>query len=105
MGVEMPALGACMTFHVITEGSCLLEVDGEVHALNAGDLALVPHRFTLPGSVGLRSDDVTELVAGDGALRERSVRASPGRSSRRAASAPTSTRTTRAASRRSRATS
>ncbi|SDF67016.1 AraC-type DNA-binding protein [Blastococcus aurantiacus] len=42
-GVEMPALDACMTFHVITEGSCLLEVDGEVHALSAGDLALVPH--------------------------------------------------------------
>ena len=42
-GVEMPALGACMTFHVITEGSCLLEVDGEVHARSAGDLALVPH--------------------------------------------------------------
>ena len=39
-GVEMPALGACMTFHVITEGSCLLEVDGEVHVLvdlHAGD--------------------------------------------------------------------
>jgi AraC-like DNA-binding protein len=42
-GVEMPALDACMTFHVITEGSCLLEVDGEVYALSAGDLALVPH--------------------------------------------------------------
>ncbi len=42
-GVEMPALATCMTFHVITEGSCQLEVDGEVHALNAGDLALVPH--------------------------------------------------------------
>ncbi|SDF61901.1 AraC-type DNA-binding protein [Blastococcus fimeti] len=42
-GVEMPALDRCMTFHVITEGNCLLEVDGEVHALSAGDLALVPH--------------------------------------------------------------
>jgi AraC-like DNA-binding protein len=42
-GVEMPALDGCMTFHVITEGSCLLEVDGVVHTLGAGDLALVPH--------------------------------------------------------------
>lgn len=42
-GVEMPALEGCMSFHVVTAGSCLLEVDGEVHALAAGDLALVPH--------------------------------------------------------------
>ena len=42
-GVEMPALEGCMSFHVVTEGSCLLEVDGAVHALRAGDLALVPH--------------------------------------------------------------
>ena len=42
-GVEMPALDGCMSFHVVTEGSCLLEVDGEVHQLRAGDLALVPH--------------------------------------------------------------
>jgi AraC-like DNA-binding protein len=42
-GLEMPALAGCMSFHVVTEGSCLLEVDGEVHRLRAGDLALVPH--------------------------------------------------------------
>lgn len=42
-GVEMPALAGCMSFHVVVEGGCLLEVDGEVHALGAGDLALVPH--------------------------------------------------------------
>jgi AraC-like DNA-binding protein len=42
-GVEMPALDGCMSFHVVTEGSCLLEVDGEVLELAAGDLALVPH--------------------------------------------------------------
>ena len=28
-GVEMPALDGCMSFHVVTEGSCLLEVDGD----------------------------------------------------------------------------
>jgi AraC-like DNA-binding protein len=42
-GVEMPALDRCMSFHVVTEGTCLLEVDGEPHVLRAGDLALVPH--------------------------------------------------------------
>ena len=42
-GVEMPALDGCMSFHVVTEGSCLLEVDGVPHELTAGDLALVPH--------------------------------------------------------------
>ena len=42
-GAEMPALAGCMSFHVVTEGSCLLEVDGAVHRLRAGDLALVPH--------------------------------------------------------------
>ena len=42
-GLEMPALHGCMSFHVVTEGSCLLEVDGETCELRAGDLALVPH--------------------------------------------------------------
>jgi len=42
-GVEMPALEGCMSFHVVTEGTCLLEVDGETYELRAGDLALVPH--------------------------------------------------------------
>jgi AraC-like DNA-binding protein len=42
-GVEMPALDGCMSFHVVTEGACLLEVDGVRHELRAGDLALVPH--------------------------------------------------------------
>jgi AraC-like DNA-binding protein len=42
-GVEMPALDGCMSFHVVTDGSCLLEVDGEVRTLRGGDLALVPH--------------------------------------------------------------
>ena len=38
-GVEMPALAGCMSFHVVVEGDCLLEVDGTVHHLRAGDLA------------------------------------------------------------------
>ena len=42
-GVEMPALDGCMSFHVVIEGRCLLEVDGEAYVLGPGDLALVPH--------------------------------------------------------------
>jgi len=42
-GVEMPAIPGCLSFHVVTEGSCLLEVDGAAHPLDVGDLALVPH--------------------------------------------------------------
>jgi AraC-like DNA-binding protein len=42
-GVEMPALDGCMSFHVVTDGSCVLEVDGVRSVLGPGDLALVPH--------------------------------------------------------------
>jgi AraC-like DNA-binding protein len=42
-GLEMPAFDGCMSFHVVTEGSCLLEVDGSQVLLRSGDLALVPH--------------------------------------------------------------
>jgi AraC-like DNA-binding protein len=42
-GLEMPALDGCMSFHVVAEGSCLLEVDGVRSVLGPGDLALVPH--------------------------------------------------------------
>ncbi|SEL80587.1 AraC-type DNA-binding protein [Blastococcus sp. DSM 46786] len=42
-GVEMPALDGCMSFHVVIEGRCLLEVDGQSYPLGPGDLALVPH--------------------------------------------------------------
>ncbi len=42
-GVEMPALDGCMSFHVVTGGSCVLEVDGARSVLSTGDLALVPH--------------------------------------------------------------
>jgi AraC-like DNA-binding protein len=42
-GVELPALDGCLTFHVVTEGSCLLEVSDTAYELTAGDLAVVPH--------------------------------------------------------------
>lgn len=42
--VELPAMNDAVSFHLVTEGTCLLDVgDGEVHDLRAGDLALVPH--------------------------------------------------------------
>ena len=42
-GLEMPALDGCMSFHVVTAGSCVLAVDGVQSVLGPGDLALVPH--------------------------------------------------------------
>ncbi len=43
-GVDVPAFEGCMTFHVVTEGSCVLEVGGVRTLLGPGDLALVPHQ-------------------------------------------------------------
>jgi AraC-like DNA-binding protein len=43
-GLVLPPFAACMMFHVVVSGGCLLEVDGAAPcALGAGDLALVPH--------------------------------------------------------------
>ena len=43
-GLAMPAWPACLWFHIVTVGRCLLEVDGdEPRELRPGDLALVPH--------------------------------------------------------------
>jgi AraC-like DNA-binding protein len=42
-GMEMPAFDGCLSFHVVTEGGCRVEVDGTAHTLGVGDLALVPH--------------------------------------------------------------
>ncbi len=42
--VDMPAFGDCVSFHVVTEGRCTVEVPGVPPArLRTGDLALVPH--------------------------------------------------------------
>jgi AraC-like DNA-binding protein len=42
--LEMPALEDCLSFHVLSEGTCSLEVPGEApRELRSGDLALVPH--------------------------------------------------------------
>ena len=43
-GIELPPFEGCMMFHIVTEGSCLLEVDGrEPCELRQGSLALLPH--------------------------------------------------------------
>jgi AraC-like DNA-binding protein len=44
-GVDLPPFEGCMMFHVVTSGSCWLEVEGleQPRLLRAGSLALVPH--------------------------------------------------------------
>lgn len=43
-GIELPAFENCMMFHIITSGSCWLEIKGEEpRLLQQGSLALVPH--------------------------------------------------------------
>ncbi len=43
-GIDLPPLEGCMMFHVVTAGSCWIEVEGaEPRLLQPGSLALVPH--------------------------------------------------------------
>ena len=42
-GLELPPRQNCVSFHVVTAGSCWLETEGGRQLLQAGDLALVPH--------------------------------------------------------------
>jgi len=43
-GLALPAFPDCLMFHVVTSGSCWLEIEGtEPHLLQPGNLALVPH--------------------------------------------------------------
>ncbi|MGY1697199.1 AraC family transcriptional regulator [Geodermatophilus sp. SYSU D00814] len=70
-GVEMPALAGCMSFHVVTRGACVLEVDGDRHELRVGDLALVPHgrghllRSAPEAPVSGRADLLPQQYLGD----------------------------------------
>lgn len=42
--LEMPAIQDSISFHVVTEGTCILSLEGQAPAeLRSGDLALVPH--------------------------------------------------------------
>ncbi len=42
-GIELPPMDDFAWFHVVTSGSITIEVDGELHTLKAGDMALIPH--------------------------------------------------------------
>ncbi len=43
-GLELPAMEHCLWFHVVTTGTCTVEVDGhEPRSVDTGDLVLVPH--------------------------------------------------------------
>ena len=41
-GLTMPDMADCLWFHVLTSGSCEIEVDGDVTTLEPGDVLLVP---------------------------------------------------------------
>lgn len=41
--LALPPREGCLSFHVVTEGRCWLEVESELIGLDPGDLALVPH--------------------------------------------------------------
>jgi AraC-like DNA-binding protein len=70
--LEMPALDDCLSFHVLTEGACWLEVPGrEPLELRSGDFALVPHGrgHVLASEPGLRPagrvDHLPQRYVGD----------------------------------------
>jgi AraC-like DNA-binding protein len=42
-GIELPPLPGCVWFHVVTSGTCTIDVEGTTRALAPGDLVLVPH--------------------------------------------------------------
>ncbi|WP_052436337.1 AraC family transcriptional regulator [Georgenia sp. SUBG003] len=70
-GLEMPAFEGCVSFHLVTAGSCVLEVSGLTHDLRTGDLVLVPHGRghvlrSFPGAgVAGRVDRLEQQMVGD----------------------------------------
>lgn len=58
-GVDLPEMEDCLMFHMVTTGTCQVEMhDGEKYLLRAGDFALLPHG---QGHL-LRSGDDVEVV-------------------------------------------
>ena len=53
-GLEIPPRDSAF-FHILLRGSCYLRLDGEVTALSAGDLALLPPRCSAHSSARRRS--------------------------------------------------
>jgi AraC-like DNA-binding protein len=41
-GIELPPLPGCVWFHVVTSGSCTIDVHGTTRTVSPGDLVLVP---------------------------------------------------------------
>lgn len=41
-GIELPPMPGHLMFHIVTKGTCVLEVEGETHRLRAGDFTLLP---------------------------------------------------------------
>jgi len=62
--LALPPRKGCLSFHVVTSGSCRLEVEGaEPRVLEPGDLALVPHGqgHRLSSEPGVRAPRLDEL--------------------------------------------
>lgn len=62
--LEMPAYAGAISFHVVTQGHCVLVTADDERLLEAGDLALVPHgagHQLLSGEVDIASEPV-EMV-------------------------------------------
>ena len=68
--LELPRRENCVSFHVVTAGSCWLEAGGRRKLLQAGDLALVPHRLghkllSHPGAPPARIDQLDHEYVSD----------------------------------------
>lgn len=68
--LELPPRKNCVSFHVVTAGSCWLETEGRRQLLQAGDLALVPHGkghrlLSDPGVETVRIDDLEHEYVSD----------------------------------------
>ena len=42
-GLELPPIEGCVWFHVVTSGTCTIDVHGDTRTVRTGDLVLVPH--------------------------------------------------------------
>lgn len=62
-GMTLPPLPGYAWFHVIAEGGCQLEVEGETRTLRRGDLALVPRGtgHALRSAAGVAAPDILDL--------------------------------------------
>jgi hypothetical protein len=69
-GIDMPALPGTLMFHLLLQGSAVVEVDDQRHRLAPGDLLLVPHGtghriLSAPGAPARGLWDVERTVSGE----------------------------------------